>query len=65
MDQPFEAMGPVVDYEVPIRYSDMDLFGHVNNATYFSFWRGEDCVVRGVHPRKVGLREARCARGAQ
>ena len=37
MDQPFEAMGPVVDYEVPIRYSDMDLFGHVNNATYFSF----------------------------
>ena len=37
MDQPFEAMGPVVDFEVPLRYSDMDLFGHVNNATYFSF----------------------------
>ena len=37
LDAPFEVLGPSVDYEVPLRYSDMDLFGHVNNATYFSF----------------------------
>ncbi len=30
-------MGPSIDFEVPIRYSDMDMFGHVNNARYFSF----------------------------
>lgn len=37
MENAFEAMGPVVDYEVGLRYSDMDTFGHVNNARYFTF----------------------------
>ena len=37
MNSPFEALGPTVDFEVPLRYSDMDLFGHVNNARYFTF----------------------------
>lgn len=34
---PFDSMGPSIDFEVTLRYSDMDLFGHVNNAKYFSF----------------------------
>lgn len=37
MSIPFESMGPSVDFEVTIRYSDMDIFGHVNNAKYFSY----------------------------
>ncbi len=49
MNQPFEAMGAVVDFEVPLRYSDMDLFGHV------VFGGGADRLVRSVHPREVGL----------
>ena len=51
MESAFEAMGPVVDYEVGLRYSDMDTFGHVNNARYFTFLEGsEDCMVRGLRP---------------
>ena len=34
---PFDSMGPSIDFEVPLRYSDMDMFGYVNNARYFSF----------------------------
>lgn len=61
MDAPFEAMGPVVDYEVPLRYSDMDLFGHVNNARYFTFLEEariawfESCVPVNWDHRKHGV----------
>ena len=61
MNQPFEAMGPVVDYEVPIRYSDMDLFGHVNNATYFSFLRRRGSLgSRRASPRSGTSRSTVC-----
>lgn len=61
MDLPFEAMGPTVDYEVPMRYSDMDLFGHVNNARYFTFLEDariawfETCVPEPWDFRKHGV----------
>ena len=44
MNAPFEALGPTVDFEVPLRYSDMDLFGHVNNARTSPSWKR-----RGLH----------------
>lgn len=65
MDIPFEAMGPTVDFEVPMRYSDMDLFGHVNNARYFTFLEDariawfEACVPEPWDWRKHGVLVAR------
>jgi len=65
MDVPFEAMGPTVDYEVPLRYSDMDLFGHVNNARYFTFLEEaricwfETCVPEKWDFKKHGVLVAR------
>lgn len=65
LSQSFEAMGPVVDYEVPLRYSDMDLFGHVNNARYFTFLEEariawfETCVPQKWDFRKHGVLVAR------
>lgn len=61
MDQPFDAMGPVVDYEVSLRYSDMDTFGHVNNARYFTFLEEariawfESCVPETWDFKKHGV----------
>ncbi|HCZ08798.1 MAG TPA: thioesterase [Flavobacteriales bacterium] len=61
MNSPFEALGPTVDFEVPLRYSDMDLFGHVNNARYFTFLEEariawfEACVPEPWDFRKHGV----------
>jgi acyl-CoA thioester hydrolase len=61
MNEPFEALGPTVDFEVPMRYSDMDLFGHVNNARYFTFLEDariawfETCVPEPWDFRKHGV----------
>lgn len=61
MNEPFEAMGPVVEYEVSLRYSDMDTFGHVNNARYFTFLEEariawfESCVPETWDFRKHGV----------
>lgn len=65
MEAPFEALGPTVDYEVPLRYSDMDLFGHVNNARYFTFLEEariawfETCVPEKWDFQKHGVLVAR------
>lgn len=65
LEAPFEAMGPVVDFEVGLRYSDLDTFGHVNNARYFSFLEEariawfEACVPEKWDFQKHGVLVAR------
>ena len=62
---PFEAMGPIVDFGAGLRYSDLDTFGHVNNARYFSFLEEariawfEACVPKRWDFRTHGVLVAR------
>ena len=55
---PFEAMGPIVDFEVGLRYRDLDTFGHVNNARLLFSRGGPHRMVRGVRPQAVGFPHA-------
>lgn len=65
MNEPFDAMGPVIDFEVNMRYSDLDTFGHVNNARYFSYLEDariawfEACVPERWDFEKHGVLVAR------
>lgn len=39
--------------EVSLRWNDIDIFGHVNNARYYEFF--DTAVLRFLHERALGL----------
>jgi acyl-CoA thioester hydrolase len=42
-------------YNVPVRWSDMDAYGHVNNARFLTLYEEARVELFFVHARKFGL----------